>query len=79
MKFSKNTSNIYQDTKRGRMEDREFLIWIHDRLQHVHGEKYNVDYMGKLRSIINEYCYLTETPNTMPDVNSIKPLLPEEK
>lgn len=34
------------------MKDRDFLMWIHERLQHVHGESPLVDYMHKLRAII---------------------------
>jgi len=34
------------------MKDRDFLFLIHERLEHVHGEKPLVDYMHKLRSII---------------------------
>lgn len=34
------------------MKDREFLIWIHERLEHVNGESRLVDYMHNLRSII---------------------------
>lgn len=34
------------------MNDREFLMWIHERLEHVHGENAYVDYMHKLRAII---------------------------
>jgi len=34
------------------MTDREFLVWLHNRLEHVHGENPHVDYMYKLRSII---------------------------
>lgn len=33
------------------MTDRQFLEWIHDRLEHVHGENPSVDYMVKLRAI----------------------------
>ena len=36
------------------MKDKEFLQWIHDRLQHQHGENPYVDYMHKLRAIIKE-------------------------
>jgi hypothetical protein len=32
--------------------DRRFLMWIHDRLEHVHGENRLMDYMHKLRAII---------------------------
>ena len=34
------------------MNDKSFLTWIHERLEHKHGESHNVDYMHKLRSII---------------------------
>lgn len=34
------------------MKDREFLIWIHSRLEKVHGENRDVDYMHKLRAVI---------------------------
>lgn len=34
------------------MEDREFLIWLHKRLEYVHKENPLVDYMHKLRAII---------------------------
>jgi len=34
------------------MNDRDFLIWLHDRLADVHGEDPRVDYMHKLRAII---------------------------
>lgn len=34
------------------MKDREFLKWIHARLEHVHHESPLMDYMHKLRAII---------------------------
>lgn len=34
------------------MPDREFLIWLHERLKLVHGESELKDYMHKLRAII---------------------------
>ena len=34
------------------MTDREFLAWIHERLEYQHKENPGVDYMWKLRSII---------------------------
>ena len=34
------------------MKDREFLIWLHERLEHVHHENPLVGYMHKLRAII---------------------------
>jgi serine/threonine protein kinase len=36
------------------MKDREFLKWLHERLEHVHGESPIVDYMHKLRAIIRD-------------------------
>ena len=34
------------------MNDHDFLNWIHERLQNVHGEDPRVDYMQKLKTII---------------------------
>jgi len=34
------------------MTDREFLAWIHERLEHVHHENPHVDYMHALRAIV---------------------------
>lgn len=34
------------------MYDRDFLTWLHTRLEQVHGEDPQVDYMYKLRAII---------------------------
>jgi hypothetical protein len=35
------------------MTDREFLIWIHQRLIKVYGENYLADYMHRLREVIH--------------------------
>ncbi len=35
------------------MTDTEFLNWIYERLVHVHGESPNVDYMHRLKRIID--------------------------
>ncbi len=51
------------------MFDREFLIWLHQHLLHVGGEDYDVDYMGKLRSIIEATDPEQFTPNTAPDIS----------
>lgn len=45
------------------MSDRDFLIWIHQRLSHVHGESELVDYMHKLRCIIASTPLEQFTPN----------------
>ena len=34
------------------MKDRDFLIWIHKRLVHIHNEDESVDYMHRLRQVI---------------------------
>ena len=45
------------------MYDKEFLIWIHQRLSAVHGENELVDYMHKLRCIITAIPADQLTPN----------------
>jgi hypothetical protein len=48
------------------MKDRDFLIWIHERLELVHGENPHVDYMHKLRAIIFRTPLEQLTPNSAP-------------
>lgn len=45
------------------MKDREFLMWLHERLEHVHGEEPTVDYMHKLRAVIKATPTEQLTPN----------------
>ena len=45
------------------MTDKDFLQWIHDRLEHVHGENPRLDYMEKLRCVIESTNPETITPN----------------
>jgi hypothetical protein len=45
------------------MKDQEFLIWIHERLTEVHGEKPTMDFMHKLRAIIKATPPEKVTPN----------------
>ncbi len=45
------------------MKDKEFLQWIEARLIQVHGESPNVDYMHKLRAIIDATNPDKVTPN----------------
>lgn len=54
------------------MDNREFLIWIYDRLVHVHNESVNIDYMCKLRSIIENYPDNKMTPNTGPKITRLQ-------
>ncbi len=46
------------------MNDRDFLMWIHERLEHVHKESACVDYMHKLRAIIKSTPSGKCSPNT---------------
>lgn len=45
------------------MKDRDFLCWLHERLEHVHNENKLCDYMHKLRAIIGAIPPDQETPN----------------
>lgn len=57
------------------MKDREFLIWLHARLEKQHGESAIVDYMHKLRAIIADTPPERETPNDGRGKNSLAELL----
>ena len=45
------------------MTDQQFLMWIHERLLHVHKENELMDYMHKLRAIIANMSPTKTTPN----------------
>ena len=45
------------------MKDKDFLSWVHERLVYQHNENMNVDYMHKLRAIIDATPKDQETPN----------------
>lgn len=57
------------------MGDREFLIWIYQRLVKVYGEDELVDYMHKLRSIIADTSLDRVTPNDGRGGNSMDKLI----
>ena len=59
------------------MKDRDFLIWIHQRLIHRHDEPHNIDYMGKLRSIIMAMSPDTDTANTSPELRKPEEFYPD--
>lgn len=46
------------------MKDRDFLIWLHGRLEYVHKESALFGYMHKLREIIKATPENQETINT---------------
>ena len=46
------------------MYDKDFLQWIHDRLEFQYKENPRVDYMLKLKAIINATPEFQLTPNT---------------
>ncbi|MCP4392832.1 MAG: hypothetical protein GY804_00960 [Alphaproteobacteria bacterium] len=56
------------------MKDRDFLIWLHERLVQVHREKSTMDYMHKLRVIIKSIDPDKDTPN-MRSGNDINDLM----
>ena len=66
------------DTKKNNMTDKQFLIWIHERLRLVHSENEHVDYMYKLRSIIESTPPEKYTPNTS-TFNSIAEMYKEKE
>lgn len=45
------------------MKDRDFLMWIHEGLEHIYGERPTRDYMHKLRAIIKSTDPDKITPN----------------
>ena len=55
------------------MNDRQFLIWIHERLI-KHGDDPLFDYMHKLRAIINSTDEKQYTANNL-TINSIEELV----
>jgi hypothetical protein len=58
------------------MNDREYLVWIHERLRLVHGESPLFDYMHKLRAIILAMPARQETANVA-CTNNVDDLLRE--
>ena len=58
------------------MNDREFLMWLHERLTEQHGESATFDYMHKLRAIIRATPADKITPN-MATCNSLGELRKE--
>jgi hypothetical protein len=59
------------------MKDREFLCWLHERLELVHKENSCMDYMHKLRAIISATPIDRETPN-IPRYNTLEALRADE-
>ena len=60
------------------MKDREFLIWLHDRLHIIHGESETLAHMHKLRAIIKATNAITVTPSVLTS-NTLKALLEDLK
>ena len=46
------------------MKDKDFLIWIHERLLNVYNEPFEIDYMNKLRIVIDKLDSNQYSPNT---------------
>ena len=49
-------------------------MWIHERLEHVHGESHLMDYMHKLRAIIAEMPADRKTVSVGQGKNSLETL-----
>lgn len=58
--------------------DKEFLVWLHERLVHVHGEKPLMDYMHRLRAII-ENTYPGKRSFESKPLNDIRDALTKEE
>lgn len=56
------------------MKDREYLAWLHERLEHVHKESPLVDFMHKLRGVISATPPEQETPNDGRGMGSMEEL-----
>lgn len=54
--------------------DHGLLMWIHERLEHVHGESHSMDYMHKLRAIIAEMPADRKTSSVGQGKNSLEEL-----
>lgn len=61
------------------MKDKNFLAWLHERLELVHNENPNVDYMHKLRAIIRTIPKDQETNGGVSDTDDIRRLALEGK
>ena len=46
--------------KEKKMKDKEFLIWLYERLIHQYGESPNVDFARRLKSIANNTAEATD-------------------
>lgn len=55
------------------MTDRDFLMWIHERMEYIHKESPLVDYMRRLRDIIKATPPDQVTPNVATE-NSLNDL-----
>lgn len=56
------------------MKDRDFLVWLHNRMRFTHDEHPQMDYMLRLRSIIMATPPDKTTPNTNPSVACLSDL-----
>jgi hypothetical protein len=45
--------NQYQTQAKLSSEDKQHLLWMYNRLANVHDENHNVDYMSKMKQIID--------------------------
>lgn len=57
------------------MTDRDFLMWLHERLTEVYGESSLIDYMHRLRCIITSIPENQITPNDGRGGNDLESLV----
>jgi hypothetical protein len=53
------------------LTDKEFLIWIYERLERVHGELHIFDYMRRFRYIIETIPINQKTHNEPPQIKRL--------
>lgn len=53
------------------MNDREFLIWIAERLEHIYGEPHNVDFLHRLRAVAGRQPVPVDTEVVVPRVPAL--------
>lgn len=56
------------------MKDRDFLLWLHERLDYIHNESPRMNYMRKLRCIATAIPADQETPADERGMNNVDEL-----
>lgn len=79
--FEEYIKQVKSESEENPMNDRDFLIWLHERIENVFGVNPNTDYMTKLMCIAESITSGCCTPNVSkpctPDVVEAKPKFQE--